>query len=466
MKDTKNVKKRMDTMNRKKSVIWGLAIFLTIIGIFYVTLSMQYKNQFLPKTTVNGIEVGKKTVKEANQEIKKYYREKEIRVMENKKELFTFTGKDIGVTSEFIKPLDKEIRKQNSWSWPIKQISSNHAKLIIKNLTFEDSKLETYISSLLLNQENRTKPSNAEIIKVDNQFSIQPEVKGNFLDQFRVVELLKESFKEGDSKLDLKQAYEKPGILASDKTLESKLGELQKLSELSVVYTITGSKEVVPRETLVSWLGVDEANSITVDKIGVTAYIEGLSVKYSTYEKTRNFKTSKRGVVNVPPGTYGWTLDVARESELLATDILLGENIERTPLYNGSGYSDNENEFGENYIEVDLASQHMWVYINGQRFLETDIISGKPKTPTPKGVFYVWKKDRNATLTGEDYATPVDYWLPVDWDGVGIHDSPWQSIYGGNNYITKGSHGCINTPPTVMSKIYNQVEVGIPVIIY
>ncbi|SEL17220.1 Putative peptidoglycan binding domain-containing protein [Carnobacterium iners] len=453
-------------MNRKKSVIWGLAIFLTIIGIFYVTLSMQYKNQFLPKTTVNGIEVGKKTVKEANQEIKKYYREKEIRVMENKKELFTFTGKDIGVTSEFIKPLDKEIRKQNSWSWPIKQISSNHAKLIIKNLTFEDSKLETYISSLLLNQENRTKPSNAEIIKVDNQFSIQPEVKGNFLDQFRVVELLKESFKEGDSKLDLKQAYEKPGILASDKTLESKLGELQKLSELSVVYTITGSKEVVPRETLVSWLGVDEANSITVDKIGVTAYIEGLSVKYSTYEKTRNFKTSKRGVVNVPPGTYGWTLDVARESELLATDILLGENIERTPLYNGSGYSDNENEFGENYIEVDLASQHMWVYINGQRFLETDIISGKPKTPTPKGVFYVWKKDRNATLTGEDYATPVDYWLPVDWDGVGIHDSPWQSIYGGNNYITKGSHGCINTPPTVMSKIYNQVEVGIPVIIY
>ncbi|WP_414839365.1 L,D-transpeptidase family protein [Carnobacterium sp. TMP28] len=453
-------------MNKKKSVIWGSAIFLVIIGAFYVTISMQYKDQFLPKTTVNGIEVGKKTVKEANQKIEKYYQEKEIKVMENKKELFAFIGSDIGVTSNFTKSLDEKMKKQNNWSWPIKQMGSNHAKFIINNIAFEDSKLESYISSLLLDQENRTKPINAKIVKVDSQFSIQPEVKGNFFDQSKVEEVLKESFKKGDSNLDLKQAYTKPTILASNKTLNSKLGELQKLSELSIGYTIAGSKEVVPRELLVNWLGIDEENSITVDKTGVTAYVQQLSSKYSTYEKTRNFETSKRGVVNVPPGTYGWTLDVARESASLAADILLGENSERTPLYNGSGYSDSGNEFGENYIEVDLGSQHMWVYINGQLFLETDIISGKPKTPTPKGIFYVWKKDRNATLTGEDYATPVDYWLPVDWDGVGIHDSPWQSIYGGSNHITKGSHGCINTPPTVMSKIYNQVEAGIPVIIY
>ena len=194
--------------------------------------------------------------------------------------------------------------------------------------------------------------------------------------------------------------------------------------------------------------------------------METLSNKHSTYGKTRDFKSSKRGIVKVQPGTYGWTLDVARETESLSNDILLGENIERTPRYNGSGYSESGKEFENNYIEVDLASQHMWVYTNGQLLLETDVISGKPKTPTPIGAFYVWKKDRHATLTGEDYATPVDYWLPVDWDGVGIHDSPWQSNYGGNSYLTSGYHGCINTPPTIMSKIYNQIETGIPVVIY
>lgn len=453
-------------MNKKKSVFLGLALFLVLIGGFYVTISMQYKNQFLSKTTVDGISIGNKTVEEANQTIKKHYQGKKFKVFEGDKAFFSFEGTDIGVASDFTKTLENELEKQNIWIWPVNKISLNQKQLTVDDLSFDDKKVQTFISSLPLNQEQRKKPINAKIIKTDSTFSIQPEVKGNFFDESKVADLLIESVREGETRIDLKQVYAKPNVTVSNKTLKSNLDELKKLSELSVTYTITGSKEVVPREKLISWLNVDETGSIIVDKAGVTSYMEELSTKYSTYEKIRNFKTTKRGMVKVSPGTYGWTLDVTRETESLANDILLGENIERTPRYNGSGYFENGNEFGDNYIEIDLTSQHMWVYTNGQLFLETDIVSGKPETPTPKGVYYVWKKDRNATLTGEDYATPVDYWLPVDWDGVGIHDSPWQSNYGGNSHLTRGSHGCINTPPTIMSKIYNQIEIGIPTVIY
>ena len=453
-------------MNKKKSVFLGLALFLVLIGGFYVTISMQYKNQFLSKTTVDGISIGNKTVEEANQTIKKHYQGKKFKVFEGDKAFFSFEGTDIGVASDFTKTLENELEKQNIWIWPVNKISLNQKQLTVDDLSFDDKKVQTFISSLPLNQEQRKKPINAKIIKTDSTFSIQPEVKGNFFDESKVADLLIESVREGETRIDLKQVYAKPNVTVSNKTLKSNLDELKKLSELSVTYTITGSKEVVPREKLISWLNVDETGSIIVDKAGVTSYMEELSTKYSTYEKIRNFKTTKRGMVKVSPGTYGWTLDGTRETESLANDILLGENIERTPRYNGSGYFENGNEFGDNYIEIDLTSQHMWVYTNGQLFLETDIVSGKPETPTPKGVYYVWKKDRNATLTGEDYATPVDYWLPVDWDGVGIHDSPWQSNYGGNSHLTRGSHGCINTPPTIMSKIYNQIEIGIPTVIY
>ncbi|MEG0267431.1 MAG: peptidoglycan binding domain-containing protein [Carnobacterium sp.] len=453
-------------MNKKKSVFLGLALFLVLIGGFYVTISMQYKNQFLSKTTVDGISIGNKTVEEANQTIKKHYQGKKFKVFEGDKAFFSFEGTDIGVASDFTKTLENELEKQNIWIWPVNKISLNQKQLTVDDLSFDDKKVQTFISSLPLNQEQRKKPINAKIIKTDSTFSIQPEVKGNFFDESKVADLLIESVREGETRIDLKQVYAKPNVTVSNKTLKSNLDELKKLSELSVTYTITGSKEVVPREKLISWLNVDETGSIIVDKAGVTSYMEELSTKYSTYEKIRNFKTTKRGMVKVSPGTYGWTLDVTRETESLANDILLGENIERTPRYNGSGYFENGNEFGDNYIEIDLTSQHMWVYTNGQLFLETDIVSGKPETPTPKGVYYVWKKDRNATLTGEDYATPVDYWLPVDWDGVGIHDSPWQSNYGGDSHLTRGSHGCINTPPTIMSKIYNQIEIGIPTVIY
>ncbi len=37
----------------------------------------------------------------------------------------------------------------------------------------------------------------------------------------------------------------------------------------------------------------------------------------------------------------------------------------------------------DTYIEVDLENQHMWFYKDGKVALETDIVSGKPSTPTP-----------------------------------------------------------------------------------
>lgn len=108
----------------------------------------------------------------------------------------------------------------------------------------------------------------------------------------------------------------------------------------------------------------------------------------------------------------------------------------------------------------------MWYYREGALVLETDVVTGKPATPTPAGVFSVWNKERNATLKGEDYATPVDHWMPIDWNGVGIHDSPWQPAYGGTLYQTVGSHGCINTPPAVMVQLYEKADLGTPVLVF
>nr|WP_251920243.1 L,D-transpeptidase [Latilactobacillus sakei] len=89
----------------------------------------------------------------------------------------------------------------------------------------------------------------------------------------------------------------------------------------------------------------------------------------------------------------------------------------------------------------------------------------------PSGVWSIWKKERNATLKGtnfdgvSEYASPVNYWMPIDETGVGIHDSPWQPKYGGTWYKEHGSHGCINTPPTIMAQLYNTVSEGIPVVV-
>ena len=48
--------------------------------------------------------------------------------------------------------------------------------------------------------------------------------------------------------------------------------------------------------------------------------------------------------------------------------------------------------------------------------LETDCVTGNGARgyDTPEGVYGITYKQRNATLNGENYSTPVDYWMPFN----------------------------------------------------
>ena len=74
-------------------------------------------------------------------------------------------------------------------------------------------------------------------------------------------------------------------------------------------------------------------------------------------------------------------------------------------------------------------------------------------------------KQRNATLKGENYSTPVSYWMPFN-GGIGLHDAYWRSSFGGTIYKTNGSHGCINLPPAVAKTIYENISAGTAVLCY
>ena len=74
-------------------------------------------------------------------------------------------------------------------------------------------------------------------------------------------------------------------------------------------------------------------------------------------------------------------------------------------------------------------------------------------------------KERNAMLVGENYETPVSYWMPFN-QNVGLHDAVWRDSFGGSIYKTSGSHGCINLPYAIAKQIYGYAEKGMPVICY
>ncbi len=49
---------------------------------------------------------------------------------------------------------------------------------------------------------------------------------------------------------------------------------------------------------------------------------------------------------------------------------------------------------------------------------------------------------------------------------IGMHDATWRSQFGGDIYLTSGSHGCINLPLSKARQIYDYVAKHYPVVCY
>ena len=118
-------------------------------------------------------------------------------------------------------------------------------------------------------------------------------------------------------------------------------------------------------------------------------------------------------------------------------------------------------------MEINLTAQHLFLYVDGQKVMESDFTSGLPGPHlTPPGTFAVTYTQRYAYLSGENYyRTPVSYWMPFNED-IGMHDATWKTQFGSQFYQSAGSHGCVNLPYNFAKALFSYVEKGMPVICY
>jgi len=457
-------------VKKKPIIIGATAVLLAAAG--YFGAGSYYEDKFLPNTMLDGIDISNDTVAQAKEETTAAITQAQIQIVENGEAVYAFTPADLGVSIDNTEKLEALKAEQSGWNWPILLFQEKKEVTDLSGVSVDEAALGNILAAMPLENESRTAPVNATVVKGTEGYEISPESAGNKVD----LELLKTTMLEaiiaGETEIDLAQAYQQPTLKADDPILAETLQKLDDLTDTVIQYTISGQTETVPQTAIVEWLGIDENGEVSVNREGVAAYLQGLSDKYSTYSRTRDFLATDGETVQVPSGTYGWTLAVAAETDNLIEYVLAGEDVTVTPNYNGTGYHADGADIGTTYVEVDLSSQHMWYYKDGAVALETDIVSGHPMSPTPTGVFYIWNKEEDAVLKGynprteKDCESPVEYWMPVDWTGVGIHDSAWQPAYGGEYWLTAGSNGCVNTPPGVMAELYGMIGIGVPVVIH
>lgn len=189
---------------------------------------------------------------------------------------------------------------------------------------------------------------------------------------------------------------------------------------------------------------------------------DSLLSSYDTSGTILDFTTTGGEELRVPYVTFGKRLDWDREEKVLHDAILTGESlINRTPAL--LGYD----SFSNSYVEVSIEDQHVWHYVDSELCCETDCVTGtKNRHDTPTGVYYVSERIPGKYLTGEDYKTWVNQWMRLTNSGIGLHDAYWRNKFGGEIYMSNGSHGCINLPPTYAKNLFSELTNGYPVIIY
>ena len=331
-------------------------------------------------------------------------------------------------------------------------------------------------------KENQVAPEDAYVALNGAEFTIVPETEGSELKVKEAYKALDEAVSGSQTSIDFnttEDVYEKAKVTSDSPDLIAMRDAYNNYTRASITYTFGEETVVLDGNTLKDWLQFDEKGQLVKDdasfKQHITDYVAQLAQRYDTVGTQREFHTTSGRTVYVYGSAYGWKIDQSAEVEQLANEISTGAQITRDPVYSMTANSRGYNDLGNTYIEVDLSSQHMYYYQNGSIIFDSDIVSGNMSyadRQTPEGIFTLYNKKSPDVLRGAqkpdgtyEYEQPVTFWMPFN-GGIGFHDATWQPYFGGDRYLTGGSHGCINLPYDSAAALYSIIQYNVPIICF
>ena len=456
--------------DRKLLIVSALIIMVPLLGplVVYIAGLSRYQSCFLNGTVIDMVDVSDMSIPELERRIGQY----SLRVIERQADGTTLEeeirGSEIGLSYISTEQLQTILQEQNSFLWFVKRDAVYETEDM---LYYEEAALEEKIDGLSgFQKEFVEEPTDAYIADYvpGNGFELVGENPGNRLNRNKTIEVIRAAVDGLEEQVNLEAAgcYEEPKVTAEDKGLQETYAKLQNYVTAVITYSFGTEREILDGDTVADWI-TREGNQVTLDPELVKEYVNSLRKKHDTVFHKRQFLTSYGEEVTIEQGDYGWWMDVAQETEELIGLLERGESGERVPVYRQTAASYDSPDYGDSYVEINLTAQHLFLYQNGECVLESDFVSGNSSrgNDTPAGIYGITYKERNATLNGENYSTPVSFWMPFN-NNVGMHDATWRSEFGGNIYLTNGSHGCINLPYTIAQEIYEYVEKDTPVICY
>lgn len=468
-------KKKKRKKKNQKMVLWSSlgVLFAFLLGLL-IAGSVYCSSHFSKGTIINEIDASGLTMEELESRMREYVLTVRERTGEGSYITETITGDQIGVTVSNTDELNGILKQQNILKAISSYIKGEQQVYTVENLyDYVDSALMTAILKLQGFQESFVvEPVDAHISEYDaeNGYRIVPEIRGNVLNQTKTIQTVETAVDALLTEIDLEKAgcYEEPSVYADDAKLTERLAQMKQYTDLRIVYHFGQQEEVIDGSVLSGWLLVDEeTNKVSVSEEKIDDFVVMLRKKYDTIFRSREFQTSYGKTITIEGGDYGWWMNYSQEQEQLKEMIRNGESGERIPVYYQTAAVYGSQDYGNTYIEINLTAQHLFLYVNGEKKMESEFVSGNAARgfDTPAGIYGITYKEQDAMLVGENYETPVSYWMPFNGN-IGLHDAIWRDSFGADIYKKSGSHGCINMPYLKAKELYGEIAKGTPVICY
>lgn len=453
--------------NKKVLVIAGIiagVAFLCLVGLFFFNSREYFFGQFGRKTYISNTDVSSMTVEEA------------VAVMNESRGFtvqFSKDGKvhdiDISdaVTREFSREEVVECKDNLTFA---EYLLGQEKDFQVKpaQSTVDEEKLRSILQRALPPETTKTKDA-----YIDEEFQLVPEVFGDQVNFDELIHNIKEGVNTG-LKLDykLEDYYIQPKFTKESENIVKTVEEISTYKAMKIVYQFGEDSEVIDWDKLKKYLVYNPDTAVlTLKTKWVNNFVRRMGQKYNTFNKTRKFKTTKDGTVKIHGGIMGWWInedDTVKQLKKLLKNKK-SKNVE--PVYRNIAAQHGEDDIGDTYIEISIKRQHVWFYKNGKLKLDSKTVTGKltKDRKTTVGVHRIYGKQRDrylGTMAVQGYRSFVHYWMPFNWDGQGLHDATWRNKFGGDIYKTGGSHGCVNLPYDFAGKLYDEISIGTPVVVY
>ena len=503
---------------RTKHIMRKLLTFFLALTALYFIIGLYYRGGFPCCTWINGVYCTGKSVAEVNAELSGKFVYNGLKIKDKNGAMLTISAKDIGFHADYTDALDDFISNQNIFTWGIDAFQ-NMNRTVEPKLSVNTEKLDAKISDWEIFDINED--LDVYITKTDNGYALTNELTDYPVRQ-DVINAVHDSLLNLETEIDLsseKYAYCYAPMPVSEKQQNTidLFEKIKKIMDCKLVYELGNEKFPVDSKVASSFLlTTDEYESLGGDENWDDENpARNIYISNGTEFRGLDNTTMSDGFVLDNNGNpiicesklYAFIKKIADDHELESSlerykngencQIIISKKHYREELFNvdtefqylkGVFMSNNTTEegtrqlvdpesvavvdaatdLGGTYIEVNIGEQVLSYYVDGQLDMQFPVVTGdmsKEDRATPAGYFKICERMSPKVLKGEDYETPVTYWLRI-YKGVGIHDATWRSSFGGDIYRTNGSHGCVNSPFNEVGQLWKKVKNGTPIIMY